>query len=133
MSNCCSTSSKKYPCPHCEKPGNSVATNTILYHIKSAWQFNPSENGYYFCANPDCQTVYFNQDKHSLATHELRTTLGLKTKNDADLVCYCFGISNAQISPESKDFVVAQTKASACSCTTHNPSGRCCLKDFPKF
>jgi hypothetical protein len=28
--------------------------------------------------------------------------------------------------------VMAQTKAGLCSCDTSNPSGRCCLKDFPK-
>jgi len=30
-----------------------------------------------------------------------------------------------------KDFVVEQTKADVCACDIRNPSGRCCLKDFP--
>jgi hypothetical protein len=54
--------------------------------------------------------------------------------NHGDLLCYCFGISREDFKrdPGLRDFVVAKTKAGECSCETKNPSGRCCLKDFPK-
>jgi len=50
------------------------------------------------------------------------------------MLCYCFGVSSADFerNPATRDFVMAQTKANLCSCETSNPSGRCCLKDFPK-
>ena len=49
------------------------------------------------------------------------------------MLCYCFGVSRADFdrNPGTKDFVTAQTKAGLCACETSNPSGRCCLKDFP--
>jgi hypothetical protein len=55
-------------------------------------------------------------------------------------VCYCFDISMADIEAARKEndgdacrqFVIQQTKASTCDCETRNPSGKCCLGDFPK-
>jgi len=34
--------------------------------------------------------------------------------------------------PGIRDFVVAQTRLGLCACDTRNPSGRCCLIDFPR-
>ena len=35
-------------------------------------------------------------------------------------------------SSKTKEFVMAQTKAQNCACEIRNPSGKCCLVDFPK-
>jgi hypothetical protein len=34
--------------------------------------------------------------------------------------------------PGTREFVVEQTKLKHCACEVQNPSGKCCLKDFPK-
>jgi len=106
---------------------------TLLYHINHPWQVELSDETYYFCQNPDCDVVYFAKPSIRITQTDLRTTIGLKTDTNDATICYCFGITRADASKATKDFVIAQTKASTCSCETVNPSGRCCLKNFPKY
>ena len=107
---------------------------TITHHIKDAWTWQPTGHRHFFCDDPACEIVYFGDDGSTIPRSQLRTRVGLKELSDNSLLCYCFGITKADFSvnPATKDFVVAQTKAGLCSCETSNPSGRCCLKDFPK-
>lgn len=51
------------------------------------------------------------------------------------IICYCFDIrlSDYLRDPALKEFVVEKTKAGLCSCKAMNPSGNCCLKDFPRI
>jgi hypothetical protein len=92
------------------------------------------QQGYYFCDDPDCEVVYFGEDDSVIKKSELRTIVGIKARQPYALTCYCFGVSNlnAQQHPAVRDFIVDKTKAGFCSCDTSNPSGHCCLKDFPE-
>lgn len=138
MSHCCpqSASSKKVPkkknCPRNNESYISVPLKTILHHIKDPWNTNIKEQGYYFCHDPDCEVAYFREDGFVIKKSELRTALFSK-KDNHGLICHCFGVSmeDAISNPEIKSFVILQTKIRNCSCETSNPSGRCCLKDFP--
>jgi hypothetical protein len=49
------------------------------------------------------------------------------------MICYCFNIklSDYKKNPALKESVLEKTRAGECSCKTMNPSGNCCLKDFP--
>ncbi len=78
--------------------------------------------------------MYFGDDDSIILRSQLRTRVGVKGDAGDDLICYCYGLSKEdfQRNPTTKAFVIAQTKAGMCSCDTRNPSGRCCLKDFPK-
>lgn len=107
---------------------------TITHHIKEAWTWQPTAHRYFFCDDPACEIVYFGDDGSTILKPQLRTRVGLKERSNDSLLCYCFGVTKADFSvnPTTKDFVIAQTKAGLCSCDTSNPSGRCCLKDFPK-
>jgi hypothetical protein len=111
----------------------SVAMKTILHHINSPWKWAEKRQGYYFCDDPNCDVVYFGEDNSVMTKTEIRTTVGIKERKPDTLTCYCFGVSNseAQQHPAIRDFIVSKTKAGVCSCDTSNPSGRCCLKDFP--
>jgi len=140
MSDCCSTSepstltSKRHRCPRNGQAYGQVASSTLLHHIQQPWRQPLKPQSYYFCDDPDCEVVYFGEDDSVITKSQLRTQVGIK-ENDADaLICYCFGISRqqAETHPEAKAFVVEQTRQSVCACETRNPSGRCCLKDFPK-
>ena len=140
MSDCCSTealkSSKpnKYTCPVNGKLYTKVSKDTIFHHIKKPWDWSPDAQSYYFCDDPDCEVVYFGDDDSTISKEQLRTQIGVKEKqNDSALICYCFGVSKkeAQASKEVKAFVMSKTKEKICACDTRNPSGRCCLKDFP--
>jgi len=140
MSDCCATNNtvertpKRHVCPENGKQYLEVPFNTVLHHVKEPWNLGKQQQTYYFCDAPDCDVVYFGYNDSVIRKDQLRTKIGIKEKSEDGLVCYCFGvsISEAKKNKLAKSFVVAQTKNSQCSCTTHNPSGRCCLKDFPK-
>jgi len=145
--SCCSPPSNKSssdkPIKHhdCPKSGGKciqVPYSTVLQHIKKPWclEFNKhTENTYYFCADPDCDVVYFTENDSLIDKSELRTLVGIKElKNDDAMACYCFDITlgEAKKNNKLKQFVVNKTKKNLCACESQNPSGRCCLKDFPK-
>jgi len=141
MSDCCSSenqeSSKniKLECPKCGQKCLTVSLRTILHHISQSWQQTLSEQSYFYCRNTECDAVYFSDDNDVIAKSEVRTSIGIKDGSDEDLICYCFGVTKAEamVNKDAKEFVVRMTKDSMCSCDTANPSGRCCLRDFPKF
>lgn len=137
MTNCCTSSRssqgqpKEYKCPVNGRSYKSVSPLTILHHINEPWNWPNKDQGYYFCDDPECNVVYFAEDDSTLEKSSLRTTVGIKEKDGNSLICYCFGVSkSASVSGLAKDFIIKCTKEKACACTTRNPSGRCCLKDF---
>jgi len=140
MSDCCTSSGcddthpKRHRCSVNGREYLEVSARTIAHHITEAWDWKQATNHYYFCEDPTCEVVYFGDDSSTILKSQLRTQLGLKATSDDALLCCCFGVSKRafQSNPATRDFVVAQTKAGQCSCDTSNPSGRCCLKDFPK-
>ena len=139
MSDCCSTSSyigrspKKYRCPVNGNEYSDVALATVMHHIHQPWLWSNVEQSYYFCDDPDCDVVYFGLDNSVLNKSQLRTTVGAKEKSGDSLICYCYGVTlhDATTNPDIRAFVAQQTKSRACACKTRNPSGKCCLKDFP--
>ena len=139
MSDCCSSNKalnkfpRKQACPVNRQDYILVALKTVLHHIKKSWEANLKEQGYYFCNDPECDIVYFGEDGRAIKTSELHTTISAKQKEANAPICYCFDVkrSDAENNPEVKEFVIEQTKIGNCSCETSNPSGRCCLKDFP--
>ncbi len=140
MSNCCSKSNrnqqklKRHSCPENNKKYGEVPYKTLLHHIKEPWNLPLNKQIYYFCSDPDCDVVYFGSDNSTIHKDQLRTKVGIKETADDALICYCFDVSRAaaQTDDKAKTFVIEQTKSSLCSCTTYNPSGKCCLKYFPK-
>ena len=122
-------------CPINGNKGAAVPRKTVLYHLAEPWQYALNAQNYYFCADPTCPVVYFAEDDTVITKSQLRTEIGIKEPwSEAALICYCFGISRreAQTNPQTKVFVMEQTRESRCACTTFNPSARCCLKDFPR-
>ena len=145
MKKCCAVNenvateiSERYPGSHfCPANGNSyvsVKRKTLLHHISQPWLSSLPEQGYYFCTDPDCDVVYFGEDNMVIHTDELRTAIGQKSNDKNAAICYCFGITKAlaRLDETIKSFVIKQTKQSSCSFETSNPSGHCCLKDFPQ-
>lgn len=137
MTDCCASSGttpRKHRCPVCAEESLAVSVTTILQHIKTPWQWHAKEQGYYFCSNPGCSVVYFAEDNSFINLSELRTIVGIKAKTKDAPICYCFGVSvdEALHNPDAKAFVIQQTQLHNCACAIRNPSGRCCLKDFPK-
>jgi hypothetical protein len=145
MSDCCSTSqtekvsaTEKVPsrvaCPVCDQAAAKVGLVTLLHNIKSPWLKQIADQSYYFCESADCQVVYFGLDGVKYTLDQIRIPPGQKQTDSDKVLCYCFDVKlyDYQQQPAIKDFVVEQTKLSRCACDSRNPSGRCCLKDFPK-
>ena len=134
-SNSCSNKATpgKARCPVNGKEYAIVSTLTIKHQIQEPWNWHAKSQGYYFCDDPDCDVVYFGEDSSLISQSELRTKVGAKDKTIDKTVCYCFGVSMRQaVADENiKSFVIDETREHTCACETRNPSGRCCLKDFP--
>ena len=64
----------------------------------------------------------------------LSTVVGCKQQSGSAMLCYSYGVTRAdtQAVPQIRAFVVEQTPQQLCACETRNPSGRCCLADFPR-
>ena len=135
MADCCSTPTTgegnpgKRRCPANGAECCEVSPRTIAHHISEPWTWMPSAARWFFCDDPDCDVAYFGDDGSILRRSQLRD----HAATDERLLCHCFGLTHAEFlrHPATRDYVVAQTRAGQCSCETSNPSGRCCLKDFP--
>lgn len=140
MASCCSslngktTHPNKHRCPVNGIEYAEVSARTITHHINNSWQWDNKGQRYFFCDDPNCDIVYFGDDDSVILKSQLRTKVGAKVVSDEAMLCYCFGVTKADAlnDPSIKDFVVTQTKLGLCSCDTRNPSGRCCLKTFPR-
>jgi hypothetical protein len=133
-STCKTETPKTHRCPSNGVEYREVSSRTIAHHINEPWLWNGKNCSYYFCDDPECDVVYFGDDDSFILKSQLRTEVGIKSTSEHALLCYCFGVTkaDAQQNPAIKSFVVEQTKQKLCSCETSNPSGRCCLKDFPR-
>ena len=140
MSNCCSKpKTTKANCPSCDVIQKSVAFETLLHHVSSPLNQEIQPQTYHFCSNPQCKTVYFGEDGQLISVTQVRGVVGQKQKLESRPICYCFDVTAQQVLDEitttgkstSKAFVIAQTKAKSCACDIRNPSGACCLADFP--
>ena len=140
MSDCCSSTEgdkghpKKRRCPVSGSECAEVSARTITQHIMSPWEWQPRCDHYFFCDDPECDIVYFGEDGSTILKSQVRTRVGAKDVSGEGLLCYCFGVSKSDFlcNQATKEYVLTQTKAGLCSCDSRNPSGRCCLKDFPK-
>lgn len=138
MSDCCSSSPiekpKKYSCPINGKEYKTVSIKTIQHQIKQPWHWQAKEQAYFFCDDPTCDVVYFGEDKSIIKKSALRSRIGIKEGKVDSTICYCFDVCNEdyQNNKSIKEYVTEQTKNKTCDCEIRNPSGKCCLKDFPK-
>jgi hypothetical protein len=124
---------KRHTCPENGHQYIEVPYATVLHHVNKPWLLDIKEQHYYFCDDPGCDVVYFGRDNTLITKSMLRTAVGSKETSNEALICYCFGVNRqqAQVDPGAKAFVIEQTRRGTCSCEVSNPSGRCCLKDFP--
>ena len=140
MTECCDSKAsncnppKKACCPVNGKPYSSVGVKTILHHLADPWTKKLKNQPYYYCTDADCDVVYFGEDQSLIRKSALRTKVGVKEASPERSICYCFGVSYAvaESDKRARSFVIEMTRQSLCSCETSNPSGRCCLMDFPQ-
>ncbi len=143
MVNCCDTESSAQPAPkkaRCPRNGQNyprVPLQTVAHNLRKPWAQRIGAPAYYFCDDPDCEVVYFAADESVFTRADVRYAVAQKSRTDERKICYCFDIAASDLQTTEaltrlKAFVVEQTRQGLCSCEIKNPSGRCCLGDFPK-
>ncbi len=128
------SASAKHRCPVNGVVYPRVSEKTMLHHLHAPWSESIGDERYYYCDDPDCEVMYFNQRDETIDVESLRTRVGTKSRDPGGTICYCFGVSaqEANDKPQLRNYVAKQTKAGKCACEVRNPFGRCCLKDFPQ-
>lgn len=119
MSDCCNNSTctdvpKKAVCPVNGQSYHRVDRKTLLHHLSKPWQLDLPEQAYYFCNSPDCDVVYFGQDKQTFTQAELRITVGQKSRRDDRTLCYCFDVKLNDLAERlssAQSFVINQTRS----------------------
>jgi DNA-binding transcriptional MerR regulator len=92
---------------------------------------------YRFCADAECDVVYFNSQGMQFATQDVRVPVWQKLPFGTRPVCYCFGESEASIRAEfassgqssAVERIREHIAAGRCACEIRNPRGACCLGD----
>jgi hypothetical protein len=132
---------KKMICPECDEKQDLTYYQTLLHQLQQPCTKELVEDSaYYFCRNQSCDVVYFDTEGHVFTQKDVRWQIGQKMTSPSRQICYCFDVTYDEVSNEftqygsskTKEFVMAQTKAQNCACEIRNPSGKCCLVDFPK-
>ena len=128
-------SSKRIACPICGEFGNRVELFTVHSLVQESFIATIREDLYFFCANPDCEVVYYSFCKDVIRKCQIKTRVGLKEKEAPRPVCYCFGHtiedSHEEIQQKGRGTVEKEIsdkiQAGLCHCEDANPEGRCCL------
>jgi hypothetical protein len=129
---CCGSHEQKTAtCPVNGRSYPAVQFKTLLHQVHQPWDKALKQQTYYFCDDPDCEVVYFAEDQTVYRRADLRQEVGQKSREADRPLCYCFDVRWRE-AESARDFVVEQTRQSHCECATRNPSGKCCLKDFPR-
>lgn len=123
-------------CPESGSKGRRVDSATVKSLLSISLR-NIGDVPYYFCAQADCEVVYFSEDGlQQFRKHEIREQVYQKEPaNPAVLLCYCFQhtVGDLQIHLlESAENLIVENikdgiKANQCACDWRNPQGDCCL------
>ncbi len=139
MMACCSQTSvsrtRRGVCPVNGQSYRQVSVRTLQHHLSRPWQRELPDQVYFFCTDPDCEVVYFGDDGRCFSRDQVRTDVGQKVRSAAGMLCYCFDIRRQDLKGAFamglREYVLRQTREGRCNCVVCNPSGRCCLQDFP--
>lgn len=123
-------------CQDCKGQSRPVSRKTVLLMLKPHLLEEAMTGTYSFCAAPDCEVVYFDeQGTQRFTTDDLKVTVGVKAHVDPIPLCYCFGFDESHIRDEISrtgrttipDRIAKLIREGLCACETRNPAGVCCL------
>lgn len=140
MSDCCDSAGLEpdaRACTTCAERGSPVQLQTVKALLTEVALRRVRLTYYRFCANPTCETVYFDDAADRFDVGDVRVRVWQKEPGGARLLCYCFGESESSIRGElledGRTNVVARIRAHIaahrCACELRNPRGACCLGD----
>jgi hypothetical protein len=124
-------------CPQSGWPGKAIDLHTVKALLTERALSRLIPGDYRFCADPDCDVVYFDVHGSRFATDDLRVPVWQKLPFGSRRVCYCFGESEDSIRAEIErdgqssavERIRAHIAAGRCACDVRNPRGACCLGD----
>jgi len=121
-------------CKTCGVKGAAVPAKTLRFHLKAPWNHPLPYLYYHFCGNPHCQVIYFDEKGVPLNKDKIKESSHFFAPNPT--LCHCFNITQSDIQNQAepgtlKNYVIEQTKQKNCACEIKNPSGKCCLANFP--
>jgi Zinc binding domain len=128
-------------CPVSESIGLKVDLITVKALLTANALRRLDGKAYRFCPEPDCEVVYFDCEADSIFRKpDLEVRVGQKEADDPMPVCYCFGISVADLRKDIMAagetnipaMITAEVRAGHCACEVKNPQGSCCLGNVSK-
>ncbi len=115
----------------------------ILEHLLKPEKVGTIQNvQYYYCADPNCNVVYFsNESVPYFTVNDVSVKVLSKDKSDDVNVCSCFNWTRARIKEELSSTgkstaslqIAKEVKAGNCACDIKNPKGECCLGDVNTY
>ena len=130
-------------CPSCRQRGQSVDQITPKQTLKKDFRSEVSaEATYFFCENPSCNVVYFNDDGGQLfTTKQLINRVTCKDSSPDTPLCYCFKITKGDVRKEYREsqqssileMIEQKMAEKACFCDKSNPRGVCCTTEIKNW
>lgn len=117
-------------CPVSGTVGHKVGLVTVKALLAGRALRRLDGKAYRFCAEPDCDVVYFDRDAGSVfRKRDLLVRVGLKESSDPIPICYCFDltVSDLRTRIDVAAMISAEVRAGHCACEVKNPQGSCCL------
>ncbi len=121
-------------CPGCGHPGWPVGEETLgaLLNPQALARRQPACHR--FCPAPACRVVYFGAGDR-FQVEDLSVPVFQKEPPGDRMVCYCFGVTEADVSREaalgeagaSLRRIRELVRQDRCACELRNPQGSCCL------
>ena len=128
-------------CPISGTAGKGVDLVTVKALLTAAALRRLDGKTYRFCPEPSCDLVYFDRQAGSVfVKQDLSVRVGLKETEDPIPVCYCFGLTKADLradianrgGTDAPQWIAAEIRSGHCACEVRNPEGSCCLGNVSK-
>jgi len=142
MDDCCcpgvSDGSPPRACPRCHVNGAVVELQTVKALLTERALTRLAVTHHRFCSNDICEVVYFDDERRTFDTSDIRVAVWQKEPSGGRLICYCFGETETSMRTELETTghsgavqrVRAHIAAGRCACDIRNPRGSCCLGDL---
>ncbi len=140
---CAPQSPVQASCPYCNLKGRNVDAVTIKSQLKKEVR-NSMLLGldlFNFCSNPDCDTVYYSNDKsESFSQKDIKSKVTIKNDDPKTPLCYCRKLlkENVREMIENRESHIVQKVKEIIAdgksfCEKSNPKGICCTEDITSF
>lgn len=126
----------KGECPRCGGRLKRVSAAHVMHQVSAPVDLSIAGE-YGFCPASGCDVVYVGDNAQVFGTAKLRNPPAYKTRNDGDLLCYCFEIRGNEILGHGAEdlvkFVGERIRTNQCACDVLNPSAGCCLGSIARY